>query len=394
MIAARDQRDTDDSPVTLTGQGATPSVAFTQKTLAAALVLLGGLGLAACSSAGAPTLDASSDASAADAAKLDTGAPADAGHDPADAGFALPDAAAPDAAALDAEGPDAGFALPDAEAADSGGNPDGAVDQRIVFIKNNNLYVMEADGTNPVNLTNDGITHYEDPQWSPDRSKILFTKDVGGARHIFVANPDATNQVDLSVAAGGAASAAVEPTWSPDGTQIAFSANVGGVTSIYAMDANGSNVRRLTNAPPASDSAPDWSPSGDRIAFHTNESAIGIHIAFVNADGTGRATTGTIARGLNPVWSPDGSKIAYRGTTLEGERIFLMNPDGSGQTRVTTATLAGQNEDNPAWSPDGSKLVFDRNIRGQLDVLVCAPDGSGELNLTSHTPGMESMADW
>ncbi len=59
-----------------------------------------------------------------------------AGHDPADAGFALPDAESPDAAAPDAEGPDAGRGAARAEAADSGGNPDGAVDQRILFIKN------------------------------------------------------------------------------------------------------------------------------------------------------------------------------------------------------------------------------------------------------------------
>jgi TolB protein len=61
-----------------------------------------------------------------------------------------------------------------------------------------------------------------------------------------------------------------------------------------------------------------------------------------------------------PTWSPDGSKLAFvRDTNPEPpfSDIFVMAPDGSGQTNLTRTRAS---ELDPAWSPDGGRIAFTR----------------------------------
>jgi hypothetical protein len=157
----------------------------------------------------------------------------------------------------------------------------------------------------------------------------------------------------------------------------------------------------VTSLPNAADQAPAWSPDGTRIAFWTNEGGIGLHIAVVNADGSGRTTLGcasisgcsTPVLGMNPAWSPDATKIAYSGTTSGSNvQIYVMNADGTGQTRLTTSGFA---DDQPAWSPDGTKIVFGRNLSGGgLRIFVMNADGSGQTDITNNNIGGDRAPDW
>ena len=56
------------------------------------------------------------------------------------------------------------------------------------------------------------------------------------------------------------------PRWSPDGKHIAFVSTRNGNQEIYSADADGKNVKRLTNEP-AMDNNPSWSPDGSQLAF-------------------------------------------------------------------------------------------------------------------------------
>ena len=65
-------------------------------------------------------------------------------------------------------------------------------------------------------------------------------------------------------------------------------------------------------------------------------------------DGTNQIRiTNNPAEDAQPVSSPDGDKIAFT-SDRDGIDIYLMNPDGSGQTRLTD-TLALENY--PSWFP-------------------------------------------
>jgi hypothetical protein len=133
-------------------------------------------------------------------------------------------------------------------------SPDGT---RIAFDSNRDgnteIYVMNTDGTGVTRLTNNTSTD-QFPSFSPDGTKIVFSGGIGNFQ-IMVMNANGTNPVQLT-------SSGVNniPAFSPDGTQIAFHSNRdGGDIEIYIMNADGSNQTRLTSAPSA-DFAPAWQP--------------------------------------------------------------------------------------------------------------------------------------
>ncbi len=71
-----------------------------------------------------------------------------------------------------------------------------------------------------------------------------------------------------------------------------------------------------------------------------------------------------------PVWSPDGKSIAYTANPEGNYDIFMMNPEGSETTRLTSSKL---NEKEPSWFQDGKSLAYTREekkfIRNQLTLM-------------------------
>jgi Tol biopolymer transport system component len=115
------------------------------------------------------------------------------------------------------------------------------------------------------------------------------------------------------------------------------------------MDANGANPRQLTTDPAAKDQLPDWSPDGTKIAYQSYATGNG-DIYVMNADGTGqtRLTTDP-AKELGAAWSPDGTKIAFLSfRDLPAARnVYIMNADGSDPHPVHP----GGFQFVPGWQP-------------------------------------------
>jgi len=100
------------------------------------------------------------------------------------------------------------------------------------------------------------------PAAAVDSGKIAFVSSRDGNNEIYVMNPDGSNIIRLT----NNPAADFTPAWSPDGTKIAFASNRDGNSKIYVMNTDGSSPTRLTNEQ-ADDYDPAWSPSGTKIAF-------------------------------------------------------------------------------------------------------------------------------
>ena len=78
---------------------------------------------------------------------------------------------------------------------------------------------------------------------------------------------------------------------------------------------------------------------------------------------------------MEPVWSPDGHQIAFVSAPDRSQEIYVMNADGSPQTRLTN-NLA--DDYSPAWSPDGRQIAFISDRDGNNEIYVMNADGSGQ----------------
>ena len=108
--------------------------------------------------------------------------------------------------------------------------------------------------------------------------------------------------------------------------------------------------------------------------------------------GTVSPPTNSIPTGTSPATGPNG-QIAFtsdRDGTLE---IYVMNADGSSQTRLTFTTNATNAE--PAWSPDGTKIAFTSDRDGVLQMYVMnAADGSAQTRLTLNPNAFDFEPAW
>ena len=226
---------------------------------------------------------------------------------------------------------------------------------RIVFTStrdgNTDVYVMDADGGNRENLTNNPADD-DKPTWSPDRSKIAFVSNRNrGFVQIHIMEADGKNPIRLTDGVWED-----YPDWSLDGQKIAFtSRNAQGVGQIAVMDADGHNVFKLIDG-----SKPSWSPDGEKIAFErrNEEHHSQIHVINVNNHEIINLTR-DLRNASSPVWSPNGRKIAYVSPEDGFYQIYVMNADGKNHKRLTN-NRAHKQVDNmqPTWSPDGQTIAY------------------------------------
>jgi len=149
---------------------------------------------------------------------------------------------------------------------------------------NSDIWVMDADGRNPRDLTPKSLEWDGDPAWSPGGNRIAFTSMRDGNREIYLMNADGTGLLNIT----NNRADDFDPTWSPDGQLVAFVSNRDRNLEIYETN-DRFLLKRLTHDP-GFDAFPAFSPDGRWIAFSTDRGDVGnrdLHYMSANGDGSG-----------------------------------------------------------------------------------------------------------
>jgi Tol biopolymer transport system component len=310
----------------------------------------------------------------------------------------------------------------------------------IVFVSdrdgNKEIYRMDVDGSDFTRLT-ESIENDSSPQWSYDKTRLLFLSSADVSHHLYTINPDDSELMNLTPAGTGVS----QCTWSPVSYQIACIA-LGGDSPGNDLIVIDADVGMIETAFRAGGDVLDlaWSPDGGKIAL---AAADGILVYDLAGDSVveyelGDGFTQSVA------WSHNGNRLAYsfgprdekEFATLYTIKTDLLNPkkwieqggpdwvqsfspgdehvllesSRGGHSEIYVFDLAAgelipltntrEEEGNsasangsPVYSADGARIVYVSIREGQSDIYIMNSNGTRQRNLTDHPAG-DGEPDW
>jgi len=271
------------------------------------------------------------------------------------------------------------------------------------------IYSAKQDGADLVNLTH-SPGYDAEGAFSPDGKEIVFCslraafpleklspelrarydKDASWFGDIYIMNADGSNVRRLTDAPGYDGG----PFFSPDGQRIVcrhFEEN-GAIADVWTMKTDGSDKRRITDFKSMS-WAPFYHPSGEYIIFTSNKLGFeNFELFMVDADGEREPVRVTFTQGFDglPVFSPDGKKLCWTsGRTTDGKgQLFLADwSDEAARAALAAAPKRSQaSGDAGRFSPE----ITESDLRGEVEWLA---DEARDGRMTG-TAGAKVAADW
>lgn len=261
------------------------------------------------------------------------------------------------------------------------------------------IFVINADGSQPVNLTATPDVHEHYPQVSPDGAKLCFSVDAGEGRDtvrsLWVMDAAGKNRRKL-------ADHAREPFWSPDGKSVGFLPQefpkfnvvdyytkgmsfIDLATGKIEEHPNSTNLHHLYN--------PSYSPNGKWIVA-TVHAGMGVSHGIMLIERRGTKIINLKIPGCRPCFSPDGKQIAW-GPDDHELATAPIDTDaaepvvGERRVQIKDEKLKIYHVD---WSPDSRFLSLSRGPNGKGD-----PNKRGTFTgacemVGSYAPGWNLLA--
>lgn len=190
---------------------------------------------------------------------------------------------------------------------------------------------------------------------------IAFQSIQDGNLEIYTMEANGSNRINLT----HQSASDHDPAWSPDGKQIAFISDRTGSSEIFVLSSNGEGLLQLTQDsgikwfPPLT-----WSPDGKIITAAGSLDGNELHaqIYLIRKDGIGSQPLKASFQGAYPRWSPDGKWIAWRAFDNGDPALFIKAVDGGQEQRISVSPenqdRYGVMKDDFAWSPDSTKIAY------------------------------------
>jgi Tol biopolymer transport system component len=267
---------------------------------------------------------------------------------------------------------------------------------RIAFILGPDVYTMNPDGSDVKQLTNlgpDSAAFWQ--SWSPDGKQIVFVEfnPPDFVEQLWLMNADGSNQ-HLLLSEDNFNDE--RPKFTPDGSSIVFSRCTLEFEpcAVYQVGVDGSSLKAITQFDfDIRDVSPAYSPDGTSLVFFST-GRTGI-IAALYLDRVDknlpllRLTPAKLSARL-PDWSPNGKKIAFSTHCCnpQNEEIWAVDLADGGLHRLTKNGddyFAGPHDLFPSWSPEGDAVVFERVAPdfSSSGIFIMKADGSETNRLMS-----------
>ena len=173
---------------------------------------------------------------------------------------------------------------------------------------------------------------------SPDGTKVAMILSKGGSPNVYVCNADGTDPKKLT-----STSEDSSPCWSPDGQWICFATKINSRRLLAKVPAGGGEIQIVKTVGVSNPTEPDWSPDGKWIAF---TSQMGEFDVCVVPAGGGTATV--LVRGEDPSWAPN-SRTLICARRPASYRYVLSLLDAPTKQVKDVSRVSG-NDSQPAWA--------------------------------------------
>jgi TolB protein len=248
-------------------------------------------------------------------------------------------------------------------------------------------------------LTPQGDWSDEQPRWSPDGKTIAFKSNRGGSYNLYLMDADGKNVRRVTDHAGND----FDPSWLPDGQSLVFASDrdrgVGRLDLYRIWIADGS-VERLTNFFSGYAFMPSVSSDGNWVAFvattfpfdggYTNQ----VHVLELATHQTWPFDV--TANGCWPNWSPDGQSIAHVSLTQEPSTVQVVSSFGDNPQPIPGE--AGRWHYYPDWSPDNKLLAVSTSPQHHdgedWDLAIVDPSRQMAPQRLTTGAGNDRLPDW